>query len=157
MGSEMCIRDSLNPSGGDDGVEMGVLNWQLNSLTADTISSIMNTAFNLVIQEYVYHTEMPGNTNGTTVYWWVSAEDVEGNVSAMNKRSLLLGTLSTTEEIVPNEIKLLGNYPNPFNPFTNFLFHLNRDSHVNLKIFDSRGRLINKILKAFFQKKLPLL
>jgi len=142
----MTIIKDLNPSGGDDGVETGILNWQLNSLTADTMSSIMNTAFNLVIQEYVYHTEMPGNTNGTTVYWWVSAEDVEGNVSAMNKRSLLLGTLSTTEEIVPNEIKLLGNYPNPFNPFTNILFHLNRDSHVNLKIFDSRGRLVDNIL-----------
>jgi len=139
----MAIIKDLNPSGGDDGVEMGVVNWQLNSLTADTMSSIMNTAFNLVIQEYVYHTEMPGNTNGTTVYWWVSAEDVEGNVSAMNKRSLLLGTLSTAEEIFPKEIKILGNYPNPFNPVTNILFSLDRDSDIILKVFDSRGRLIN--------------
>ena len=143
----MAIIKDLNPSGGDDGVEIGILNWQLNSLTADTMSSIMNTAFNLVIQEYVYHTEMPGNTNGTTVYWWISAEDVEGNISAMNKRSLILGTLSTAEEVFPKEIRILGNYPNPFNPFTNILFSLDRDSDIFLKVFDSKGRLI-KILSG---------
>ena len=86
---------------------------------------------------------MPGNTNGTTVYWWISAEDVEGNISSTNKRSLLLGTLSTAEEVLPKEIRILGNYPNPFNPFTNILFSLDRDTNIDLKVFDSKGRLIN--------------
>ena len=149
----MAIIKDLNPSGGDDGVEMGVLNWQLNSLTADTMSSIMNTAFNLVIQEYVYHTEMPGNTNGTTVYWWISAEDVEGNISSTNKRSLFLGTLSTAEEVLPKEIRILGNYPNPFNPLTTIPFFIAQDEIVNLDIFNISGKkeeslLVNVIMKS---------
>jgi hypothetical protein len=65
----------------------------------------MSTAFNLVLQVYVYHTEIPGVSNGTTVYYWVSAQDVEGNISNTNKQSYFVGT-STTDNNAPSSFTL---------------------------------------------------
>jgi len=39
-----------------------------------------------------------------------------------------------------------GNYPNPFNPMTNFSFMLERADHVSLRVFDMRGRQIRTIV-----------
>ena len=101
----MATANDYNPSGGSEGVENVVLNVQLNSLTADTISEYMTTAFNLVLQQYVYHTEISGQADGTTVYYWVSAEDVEGNTSSSNKQSYFVGT-STTDNNPPTSFTL---------------------------------------------------
>jgi len=101
----MATANDYNPSGGSEGIEVVVLHHQLNSLTADTTSEYMSTAFNLVLQVYVYHTEIPGVSNGTTVYYWVSAQDVEGNISNTNKQSYFVGT-STTDNNAPSSFTL---------------------------------------------------
>lgn len=101
----MATANDYNPSGGAEGVENVVLNIQFNSLTADTISGYMTTAFNLILQQYVYHTEISGQADGTTVYYWVSAEDVEGNTSSSNKQSYFVGT-STTDNNPPTSFTL---------------------------------------------------
>ncbi|MBI3195400.1 MAG: T9SS type A sorting domain-containing protein [Ignavibacteriae bacterium] len=49
-------------------------------------------------------------------------------------------TLSVTEENLPNKIELLQNFPNPFNPLTNFGFRIANFGLVTLKIYDVLGR-----------------
>ena len=40
------------------------------------------------------------------------------------------------------------NYPNPFNPSTTIEFSIKNDGHVNLSIFDSRGRLVRTLVNG---------
>ncbi len=41
---------------------------------------------------------------------------------------------------LPEDIRLLGNYPNPFNASTEIRYELNRDLRVSLKVYDVLGR-----------------
>ena len=141
----MATANDYNPSGGSEGIEAVVLHYQLNSLTADTTSEYMSTAFNLVLQIYVYHTEIPGVSNGTTVYYWVSAQDVEGNISNTNKQSYIVGTLATDNGVIPNNFGLYGNYPNPFNPITNIIYTMDISSEVNINIHNIQGQLVKNL------------
>ena len=141
----MATANDYNPSGGSEGIEAVVLHYKLNSLTADTTSEYMSTAFNLVLQIYVYHTEIPGVSNGTTVYYWVSAQDVEGNISNTNKQSYIVGTLTTDNDVIPNNFGLYGNYPNPFNPITNIIYTMDTSSDVNINIHNIQGQLVKNL------------
>jgi len=53
---------------------------------------------------------------------------------------------------VPTANKLVGNYPNPFNPVTQIKFAIKESGNVKLEIFDIRGRkvkdLVNETLDA---------
>jgi len=53
---------------------------------------------------------------------------------------------SDSEDILPMEYSLLGNYPNPFNPSTNISFTLPYHSSVDLIIYDILGRQIRSFL-----------
>lgn len=44
--------------------------------------------------------------------------------------------------------RLLGNYPNPFNPDTRIEFELPRAMHVRLAVFDIRGRLVQTLVEG---------
>lgn len=46
----------------------------------------------------------------------------------------------------PEDYQLSQNYPNPFNPTTTFRFTLLRPANVSLLIYDSRGRLVDKVI-----------
>lgn len=47
---------------------------------------------------------------------------------------------------LPQQSKLIGNYPNPFNPNTTICFELLKDSEVSLEIYSSTGQLIERLL-----------
>ena len=51
----------------------------------------------------------------------------------------------------PQSFTLLQNYPNPFNPVTVIPFELKHAAHVVLNVFDTRGRLVKKLV----DKNLP--
>jgi len=44
------------------------------------------------------------------------------------------------------------NYPNPFNPMTELLFTLPRESQVSLKVFDVKGRLVKTLLDEWLDE-----
>lgn len=47
--------------------------------------------------------------------------------------------------VTPTEFKLLGNYPNPFNPETNIMFTLPSRGKISVKVYDVLGRLISDV------------
>ena len=67
--------------------------------------------------------------------------------------SLKLVDLTAVEEqkIQPEECRLLGNYPNPFNTGTTIAFTLDQESRVQLDLFDVRGRRIQSIADDFYE------
>ena len=50
------------------------------------------------------------------------------------------------EKKMPEEIGLLKNYPNPFNPTTSIAFNLAEATHVKIDIYNSTGQLVNSLL-----------
>ncbi len=52
---------------------------------------------------------------------------------------------SVENKEIPTEFKIIGNYPNPFNPSTTIKYALPKSSNVRLQIFNITGELINEI------------
>lgn len=48
---------------------------------------------------------------------------------------------------VPEDMRLLPNFPNPFNPSTTFSFSLPQSDLVSLRVYDLRGRLVRTLLE----------
>ncbi|GAB5518531.1 MAG: hypothetical protein RhofKO_07820 [Rhodothermales bacterium] len=51
-------------------------------------------------------------------------------------------TVATEHVDLPNQITLMGNYPNPFNPTTTIRYALPTASQVSLRVFDVLGRQV---------------
>lgn len=49
-------------------------------------------------------------------------------------------------EIIPDQLILSQNFPNPFNPETTIIFGLPQNEHISLKIFDILGREVRTLL-----------
>jgi hypothetical protein len=57
-----------------------------------------------------------------------------------------------TGEIVPDtpqNLILKGNYPNPFNPSTMFSYALPNSGQVSLKVYNSKGQLVENLVDGF--------
>ena len=128
-----------------------VLHWQINSLGATENVRLMSTLFNLVEQEYHFGKRIDAYGNGTRVYWWISATDGDGNQATTVKKSYGLGTLDIEKEPAPHTFRLLGNYPNPFNPKTNIMLSVDKESTLNLKIHSLSGALVREMFLGRFQ------
>ena len=74
---------------------------------------------------------------------------VSSNSVMMNIKRTTSG-ISAINEVIPSDYKLYNNYPNPFNPSTNILFDIPKQSSVKLTLFDMTGR---EVLN-FFEKDL---
>ncbi|MDE2834738.1 MAG: FG-GAP-like repeat-containing protein [Bacteroidota bacterium] len=65
-----------------------------------------------------------------------------------------LSTNITYERIiVPSDYILGGNYPNPFNPTTNFDFTLPLDKRISVRIYDVSGRLVRTLINGEYFAK----
>jgi hypothetical protein len=43
---------------------------------------------------------------------------------------------------LPDDLVLIGNYPNPFNSYTTIQYQLSKNEFIDLSIYNSNGRLI---------------
>ena len=63
---------------------------------------------------------------------------------------LVYAALSGENDVLPNEIALYPNYPNPFNPNTTITYHIPNNEQVRVTIVDILGRQV-KTLANFYQ------
>ena len=57
-----------------------------------------------------------------------------------------LTVISMSDSVLPTEVTLGSAYPNPFNPSTMIEYDIPSEMHVNLSIFDIRGRLVSELV-----------
>ena len=84
-------------------------------------------------------------------YWGVIARDSDGFIVGSNDNipnTLVVGTLSIDEDLVPNVFALHQNYPNPFNPTTQIRYDLPEDQFVSITIYDVMGRKIRSLMNT---------
>lgn len=77
-----------------------------------------------------------------------SSNDLLNDVWSLN--NLSPSTSVEHVSVLPENVKLHGNYPNPFNPATKIVFELPHRQHISLKIFDVQGRLMKTLVDAQF-------
>jgi len=129
---------------GDGTIESVILNWKVNSLSANTFMSMMPELYNLLYQDWHYIKRIEPYGNGTKVYWWVTAQNVDGEMASTEVDSFLIGTLNVDNDFTPSKFKVFGNYPNPFNPVTNINFSVDKASDITISIFSLTGQIIRQ-------------
>ena len=77
------------------------------------------------------------------------------NETGSNKSNLQNGyfvePLNSLSEDVPQTFALHNNYPNPFNPSTTISFELPEASRVQIKVFDTLGRLVSTLTDGTYE------
>ena len=58
---------------------------------------------------------------------------------------------SAPEAELGRVVSLKPNYPNPFNPSTTINYRVSKANHVQLKVFDSLGRLVTVLENGFHE------
>ncbi len=86
---------------------------------------------------------------GTYVYS-VTALYTTGDSEPVYTEEINLDTTTVDSVVMPEPVRIIGNYPNPFNPNTVIYFQLNSEMHVDLSIYNVKGQkiktLVNEIL-----------
>ncbi len=70
---------------------------------------------------------------------------------SITDRELLEQILTLLQPHLTSQNALGQNYPNPFNPETWIPFELAEDTHVTLKIYDTRGKLVRVLVPGFLR------
>lgn len=87
---------------------------------------------------------------------YASCINNNGDSWIVGDNGLVLSTVNTLvnitkqENVIPEKITLLENYPNPFNPFTTIKFEIPNTSKVKITLFDISGREIDIITNQVF-------
>jgi mannose/cellobiose epimerase-like protein (N-acyl-D-glucosamine 2-epimerase family) len=68
-----------------------------------------------------------------------------GNVIAVFAADAVTSLADNSKQLLPMAMKLLGNYPNPFNPSTVIQLRLARASSIEIRIFNSAGQQVDKL------------
>ena len=142
----VAVRVNGGVDNGEGTIEPGgvILIWQVNSQSANVFSRAMPVLYNLLYQDYRYMKRMDPYGSGTKMYWWVTAQNVDGEIASTEVDSFLLGTLALDHEPLPSVFKILDNYPNPFNPKTNINFSVKYAAEVDLSVYTLGGKLVRQ-------------
>lgn len=63
--------------------------------------------------------------------------------------NVIIGGILEEKEITDrsaDELKLIGNYPNPFNPVTDIKYYLNSEKKVELSVYNISGQLVKELV-----------
>ncbi len=78
----------------------------------------------------------------------VTARDILGNTTVVNSRDFTVLLSATPVHEIPAVVDLQGPYPNPFNPSCEMAFSLPVAGHVDLGVYDTRGRRIRNLVQG---------
>ncbi len=83
---------------------------------------------------------------------WFSAppDEIEAVLfSQFNELPIIQSTETTvTDRLVPAKFGLKQNYPNPFNPATTISYEIPRDTHVNIRVYNTAGEQVRELFNG---------
>ncbi|GAB4378349.1 MAG: hypothetical protein Kow0042_26880 [Calditrichia bacterium] len=133
------ILDSLETEFNNAGYTVGIfdgINWTALGATTNTQGQWSNSLGYSFI-----HMELESFIRLSQTEW-------ENIVDALyNVFYLPLAIPQEADAIIPDELVLYPNYPNPFNPSTTIRYYLPRRGEVNVEIFNIRGERVRVLLK----------
>ena len=80
-----------------------------------------------------------------------SNPDCSVDIDSMSTYYNICDELAIDDEFMPEELKLAGNYPNPFNPSTRIQFSILGSQNVTIKIYDYSGRQVKNLFYGGLQ------
>jgi hypothetical protein len=87
--------------------------------------------------------------NGTTYYYWLQGQDLDGESEFFGPISITLtNTTPDTPPIIPTVTELMNAFPNPFNPMTTIPYSIKEAGTVRIDIYNIRGQLINSEIQS---------
>lgn len=93
---------------------------------------------------YVF--DVPVTDNASKIELYV---ELDGDISKVGELPIEIPGKVTKYDIsyrrIPNESRLLQNYPNPFNPDTWIPYQLKEASEVEIRIYESTGRIVKTL------------
>jgi len=95
---------------------------------------------------FVYRNGIVEHDSGTSL-WWTNGTFAAGSRIILH-RQIILGV---NENEVPVTIELLKNYPNPFNPTTEFIFNIAKAGKASLIIYDVLGRQMSTVFDEYME------
>ena len=60
--------------------------------------------------------------------------------------------INEDKPIIPDKIKIINCYPNPFNPSVTISFEIDQRTEMSLDIYNSTGRLVTNLVSGYFNK-----
>ena len=79
--------------------------------------------------------------------------DLSGNIP--NWRDLdiqFINLFDGSSNMLPLEFKISNAFPNPFNPITNFELELNKDSFIEIVIYDLNGKIVDHLFTGYLEE-----
>ena len=106
----------------------------------------------------VYQAEIPAPAQDGLCQYYVSVTDASGRTEGMPRSQpqahyefLHAAGISSAPDLQNlSGPRLVGNFPNPFNPSTTFRFSLAHEGEAELTVIDARGRLVRELVNGVY-------
>jgi hypothetical protein len=101
-----------------------------------------NPGYGSTSKDFIFFVKTSGEDGGDL---GGPCDDPIRNLDEFNQR-IANGTVQKTEKAL--DFALLGAFPNPFNPATTIKFQMPQAGLVNLKVYDTAGRLVTTLVNG---------
>ncbi|MBH49430.1 MAG: hypothetical protein CMG69_01590 [Candidatus Marinimicrobia bacterium] len=78
--------------------------------------------------------------------WTTDGTFQSGGMSGINVTMSVLA--SAEEPVLPQRVQLVGNFPNPFNPYTTIKYELSHDANISLVVYSSLGEVVQVLVNG---------
>ena len=83
--------------------------------------------------------------------WWNSDQKRLSNPPVFEELSSAYLSIHWENQKIPTSYRLYRNFPNPFNPSTVIAYDLPEETHVQLTIYDIRGRVVKVVQNGLLE------
>ena len=90
------------------------------------------------VSEYKY---LDRNVNNGVEYWYKIEE-----ISLEGTSQFFGPVIAAGVSLVPIEFGLSANYPNPFNPSTNFSYEISEPIHTTIRVYNLLGKMVKELV-----------
>jgi hypothetical protein len=106
--------------------------------------------YNWIDNSIVEYIDNYGLSDEIIFWYWLESIELDGSSVVFQSYQLVIteSEFNIEPPSIPGRYGLYANYPNPFNPSTEFSFSLPEDSECELTVFNVKGRKVKTIYRG---------